>query len=152
MSETRCGGLTVEDLAPIYVLTFREGWRPEDFRGVQRLIVAGGLRRLVIISEVLHVRPAGALERRALAATLKELEFTLDPRVIVSIVVTDSAVMRGVVRAVSWVNPVPYAILTVPTMGEAIDLAETHLGSEGVPVPESVRPALARRRLRAVGT
>jgi hypothetical protein len=154
-AKTRVGGLELIDLTPLYVITFEEGWSPRDLFGVQKAILARGAPRVLFIVEVLHIRPAEALERRALSDALKGAQVHLDPRTIASIVVTDSAVMRGVIRAVTWFHAIPYPLCTVSSLEEARDTAAEYLRGEGLELSSDARVeigGLARSRQQRAAT
>jgi hypothetical protein len=149
VTEARFGGLEFIDLTPLYIVSFEDGWRARDLLGVQKAILARDAARVIFIVEVLHIRPAGALERKDLSATLTELQARLDPRTIASIVITDSSIMRGVIRAVTWVHPVPYPLLTVSSVDEAREVAEERMRAEKLELSSEARVelrALARKR------
>lgn len=151
--EARFGGLTLFDLTPVYVITFEDGWSTKDLAAVQRAMLARGAPRVAFISEVLNIRPAGAVERKALADSLKALKSELDARAIVSIVVTDSSIMRGVIRAVTWVYASPYPLVTASSMDEAREVLREHLAGAGLTLDHDTWVeigALARRRAKAV--
>lgn len=153
-STQRFGGLVLTDLSPVYVVSFEDGWVTRDLRDVQEAVLARAPLRLAFISEVLRVRPAGALERRELGEMLGTLQARIDPRMVVSVVITDSSIMRGVIRAVNWIHPVAYPLLTVSSADEACDLVTRHLAAERIPAPPNLREdvsAIGTRRRSASG-
>jgi hypothetical protein len=129
------GSLQLFDAEPIFVVTFHEGWTPRDFVGTYERIFSSAAPRVGIISDARNVRPADALKRKELGRTLQDLGTRRIERILASIVITDSSIMRGVIRAVLWLVPQPYPIIPVASMGAACDELLPRFAREGIPVP-----------------
>lgn len=128
-------GLEITRIPPVYIMTFREGWNVGDLQSVTEEILREDHERFIFISDVKSIRPAGVLERQAMSSTLSELHQKLSARMISSSVITDSPIMRGVVKAVTWLTQFPYPISCFATADEAIADASQRLQAEGLFCP-----------------
>ncbi|NLE47254.1 MAG: hypothetical protein GX614_02505 [Sandaracinaceae bacterium] len=128
-------GLELIRLPPVYVAAFREGWNVADLQAITREILAEDTERFIFISDVKSIRPAGVLERQKMSSTLNEIHQQLAERMIASIVISDSPIMRGVVKAVTWLTDFPYPINCFGTAEEAIADANERLQAEGLFCP-----------------
>jgi hypothetical protein len=132
------GALKVFDLAPVMVVRFEDGWSVADMRAAYERVISIGPPRFVLITDTQMVRPVGALERQKVSELLQALHNRLDPRVIVSIIVTDSALMRGVARAVLWFVNTSRKIVTAASMTEAYDEVAQYAAREGLILPSTL--------------
>jgi hypothetical protein len=148
------GRLTLIDLDPIFVLRFQEGWQVDQFGEVCRNVLDRPVRRVGLVSDVQSIRPAGALARKQLTETIRPLMTRLEQRIVASVVVSESTVMRGATRAVLWISPQPYPLIAVETMDQAADELAAHFAKESLPVSAAtwgVLRALGRKPGRNAG-
>lgn len=135
MTQNDLTDLEITRLPPVYVMTFREGWNAGDLRKVTEELLREDCERFIFFSDVKSIRPAGILERQAMSSTLNEIHQQLASRMIASSVITDSPIMRGVVKAVTWLTDFPYPINCFATADEAIADAARRLEAEGLFCP-----------------
>jgi hypothetical protein len=133
------GALRMFDVSPVFVVQFMPAWAARDIRKAYDLIAgrAPAPTRVAFVCDVVSVRPAGVLERKELTATLESMR-GLDRRVVSSVVISKSSLMRGVIRAVQWFHPTPYPIVSVDSFGAAREELERGFRAEGRPLAAEV--------------
>lgn len=144
--------LTFDDRYPPILISIWSGradleaakWHGDLNRSASEALLARGLP-IVSISEALASERPGPDVRKYWADSIAQESSEIIEGTIGTIVVFGSALMRGVLTAVGWLNPEARKIKTVATMAEAIDLALAKLDEAGVRRPaglsgESYRP------------
>jgi len=150
MSMTRevFGEVTLNAFGPLMVIRFLPGWTTDDLGSVMLRLLEIAPPRFGVISEILKVKPAGAIERKRIGEQLAGIESEVNERIVVSAVVTESMLTRGAIRAVRWLHPSRYPVLTFEHFGSGIEECIARLAREGVPLtPDEAREAriLAKR-------
>jgi hypothetical protein len=135
------GTIKVLDLSPVIVVRFHEGWTFDDMRAAYDRVADICPPRFILVTDAQFVRPVGAVERQVLSDILRALLKRLDTRVVVSIIVTDSALMRGVARAILWFVPATHKIVMSASMSEAYDVATEYATRERL----RLHPSMATR-------
>jgi hypothetical protein len=125
------GGITLMAFGPLVIARFDAGWTTDHLGAVMDRILALAPRRFAIISEMRKVKPAGARERKSISERLARIEAEVNERVVVSVVVSDSMLTRGAIRAVRWMRPTRYPVLTFERLGSAIHECIARLAEEG---------------------
>lgn len=97
----------------------------------------------VLILDLTHGNAgATAAQRRRMAAWIAQNERLLKSRQLAHVLVVNSAVVRGIITAVSWIRPPANPQHTAKNMNEAVDLAVLRLREAGIEVdPQVVRAA-----------
>lgn len=96
----------------LVVFTYGAGFTLADFDAAMNFVVAFAAANgpIAIMSEVRGTPPAGAGERRRMADIASALDGKAGRKICGSAVVTDSALMRGVLTAVGWIHSPPYPL------------------------------------------
>lgn len=114
---------------PLLVARFGADWSADEF---DRYLAwhAEHLkrrRRFVIVVDATRARTPDALERRKQAASLREHEALLQKHCAGAAFVISSAVIRGTLTAIQWLQPPVYETVVVATFAEAEAWARTRL-------------------------
>jgi hypothetical protein len=128
------GGVTVAAFGPLLLARFDPGWTTDDFGRAMDRILTLAAPRFAVISEMRKVKPAGALERRAMSERLARVRAEIDERIVVSAVVSDSMLTRGAIRAMRLLSPARYPVLTFEHLGTAIHECIARLTEAGIPI------------------
>jgi proteasome lid subunit RPN8/RPN11 len=96
----------------LLVFTYSAGFTLADFEAAMVFVVeyARAHSPIAIMSEVRGTPPAGAGERRRMADIVSVADRKSGRLICGSAVVTDSAIMRGVLTAVGWIHSPPYPL------------------------------------------
>jgi hypothetical protein len=104
-------------------------------------------KRYAILMDTTAAREVpNAKQRKVLTDLYKECIPNVRRWCVGSATVVDSALVRGVITAVTWVVPPPCPLVNVATRKEAIDWCCTRLEAEGIAVPPEAKDALAGLR------
>lgn len=137
-------GITV-DLSrfPIVNVRFGTSWSDADFDRYLETMEREALARCEPNVTILDARGAmntPAIQRRKQAEWLRRHEATLKQHSLGTAFVIDSALVRGVLTAILWMQPMPAAHIVVATIEEAErwaaeQLARRKSAAGGVPPP-----------------
>jgi len=97
--------------------------------------------RVGLISDTTQSAKPTAKQRRFTADSIAKNETIFRTRVAGWAIVVDSPVIRGIVKAITWIHPPPFPLIMVATMHEAEEWARTQLS-----IPASQGGAKARRQ------
>lgn len=128
------GGVTLTALGPLVLLRFDPGWTTDDFNNAFERLLLLAPRRFAVLTEMRRAKPAGARERKLMSERLAKARVEINERVVVSAVVSDSMLARGAIRALRWLHPARYPVLTFEDVGSAIHECVSRLAQEGIEV------------------
>jgi hypothetical protein len=124
--------IELDDAAfPLLIVRFGPDWTPQDF-STYLLWYFQRLQRhqqLAVVFDATRARAPSALERRQQADFLREHEGLLRLYCAGAAFVISSAVIRGALTAIFWVQPPVYEHTVVPTVVEATAWARQRLAS-----------------------
>jgi hypothetical protein len=130
------GGITLMAFGPLVIARFDSGWTTDDLGEVMERILTLAPLRFAVVSEMRKAKPAGARERKVISERLARIEAEVNERVVVSAVIADSMLTRGAIRAVRWLRPTRYPVLTFEHLGSAIHECIARLAEEGIELAE----------------
>ncbi len=111
-------------------------------------LTARDARPRVVITDATLSEPAPATQRRRQAAWMKENAPLLRRLMIGCAFVIPSPVVRGILTAILWVQPLPSPHVVCATLDEALDWTDEKLRASGLALPLGARTAWLRRRAR----
>lgn len=114
-------------------------WNTElNTRASEKVIAEG--RQFVSISDATKsIRPTAEM-RKYWADSMSNITDEMRNGTLISYVVIASAMMRGAMTAIGWLNPEARRIRSVATLREAIAASIESLKAAGQPVPEGLSP------------
>jgi len=135
------GSVVIDDrFAPLLVSTFvgevdlplGQWYEETSYRLILREAARG--RRVVNIHDASRSTKASPEMRKFWADMKKRTPPGVDTAVLANVIVITSAVMRGVITAVGWMNPEVAALKTFPSLDAALTDALRTLAQAGTPV------------------
>jgi hypothetical protein len=110
-----------------------------------------GQRRIVILTDTYATKPPSAKVRQRIGELSRTQVEASRPRVLANYTVIESALIRGVVTALSWIDPSMADTKNVPSFEAGLAGALAELKAAGIPVPARLptRQADPRRTARA---
>ena len=121
---------------PIIVLRVRNDTSPEQFQkvfGKYESEVFARRKRYVSITDLTELsRPPGARERRAMADWMRDKDPVMSRLAIANSNVSGSAVARGALKALYWVQKPNIPQATHSTLDEALDWARKLVAHHGI--------------------
>ncbi len=100
--------------------------------------------RTVIVIDMLHAAPLPAAQRRAATAWMKTNMELFESASYGAVFAIDSALVRGVLTAMLWFQPIKIANEVVGDLDAAVRWAIKRLESQNAEVPERARRDLGR--------
>lgn len=134
---------------PVVVTRYLRTPTAADFENYGRRFRADVLSRAkpyAHIADLSNLRLADPATRRLGAALANELSSLTDRYAVVSIVVVQSTIVRGILTAIRWMVPATGLELNAATMADAADIAERCLDEKQIELSDSCREALRRLR------
>lgn len=114
---------------PLIVARFGSDWTADEFDGYLAWHTAHlrRRRRFAIVVDATAARSPDAVERRKQAALLREHEALLRQHCAGAAFVISSAIVRGTLTAIQWLQPPVYESIVLPTYAEAEAWARARL-------------------------
>ena len=89
----------------------------------------------VVVLDALKAESTPARQRRMQAEWMKTNEGLLRRYTLGTVMMLGSPVMRGVLTAILWIQPIPTPYAVVGSLEEAAEKAEEMLAAKGLPMP-----------------
>jgi hypothetical protein len=86
---------------------------------------------IAVVNDLLRVRAPTAVERRRITDAVKEVEDLFRVHVVAWSDVLDSALIRGIITAIRWVNPAVYPHMVHGSIGAAEKWCQAQLSGAG---------------------
>jgi len=135
------------------VLTDREF--KDYLRDVERTLYGPDAKMRVLVQDARTSGQVPAIQRKMQADWLKQHEARLRDLTLGSAFVIDSALVRGLLTAILWLQPLPMPHEVCATIEGALDWADTKLKDRGLAVTPALRSAVLAKygvRRASVGT
>jgi hypothetical protein len=101
-------------------------------------------QKSVMIVDMRHAGALKANQRRIASAWMKQNLQLYKHHVLGCVFIIDSPIVRGVLTALLWLQPLEMPHDVVATVNDAVRWAIEHLKAEGIAVPERLRSELAQ--------
>jgi hypothetical protein len=122
--------------SPLVTITWPAGWGPADLQGFidDMTTMVRREQRIAVINDIRNTRAPTAAERKLIASAVSESEMYLRKYVLGWADVSSSALIRGIVTAIQWMNPSVYPHSIHGTMLEGESWCLARLRTAGLEV------------------